>query len=1658
MNITNYKIGVTLLPLLSLSFGERAKARGLMCVRFILFMLLLFSIPSGGPDAAFAQNSNTFMRMAGAPGMNGGLSLAETSDGGFVGTGQQEDGSAGSCDVYVYKVDACGTLEWEKLYGGPDSDGGKYVQQTSDGGYIVTGIYGPGILLLKLDAAGTIQWARNYSATYGLYVQQTSDGGYILSGVLGGGLGGNDIVLIKTDANGVTQWKKVYGGAGDDWGDYVEETSDGGFLVAGLTSSYGAGSYDLFLLKTDSFGAMLWNHTYGGSGADGNSSWGISGQVTSDGGYMVCGNTSSYGAGSNDVLLIKTDNVGSLQWAKTYGGADDDQPRFAHQTRNGGYIICGLTRSFGFGDLDAYLIKTDVSGNLKWSKAYGGALYDKAEMVREADDGGYALSIISQNFGANYFDPIFMKTDSLGVVGCHEANCATIVNNVTPSVGTGFLEAVPASVDLSVNLSTHNYTPGDVFLCQHCNTIPSFVPSDTIACVGETVLFYNTTSVGKVCNEDWYINNTLVTGDKDTLPFIFNTPGVHLIQLIAACANTTDTNTIRIHVFDVPAAAFSSTSVCNGDSTKFTDNSTIATGSITSRTWDFDDGSPLSTAVNPSHKYLNAGIYHVILIVKNSVGCADTITKPVQVYYNPSAGFTFTNVCQGDSLHFVNTSSVDFSTSIASYSWGFGDGSAVSNLKNPAHYYSSHGTFTTVLITTTIDGCSDTASSNIVKVFDPPASVFTFSNICLFDSALFTNASQNPTMGSIAGWSWNFGDGSPLNTTAWNPGHMYAVPGNYTVTLITRSSNLACPDTLKDTVTASPIPAADFVFNNVCLNQAINFYDSSYVSSGNIAVRSWSFGDGTPLNTTQNPSHTYAAPGTYNVSLTVTTNNGCKDTITKSVVVHPRSSVYFNALDVCDRNTVYFSNFTTILPTDTIHSLVWNLGDGSPISNSFNVTHIYDTAGSYIVKLIVVSNFGCSDSITKTVIVHPNPISNFGNTSVCQSASTVFSDSSTTALGTISTWSWSFGDGSPLNSASNPSHLYAGAGIKTVTLIVKNSFGCKDTAVKPVQVYYNPIAGFKHSNVCLRDSMNFIDTSSIHSSTSIASYLWVFGDNGSTSSLQSPSHYYSNAGIYNVTLVTLSIDGCSSASIVPVKTFDAPVSHFTFSNTCLFNAALFTNTSVNPAMGSTASWSWNFGDGSALNTTAWSLAHLYAAPGKYQLTLITHSSNLGCPDTLKDSVTVFPMPFADYSFTDVCLNQVMNFYDSSTVSSGIIAGRLWSFGDGTLPNANPNPNHQFANPGIYSVSLIATTDNGCKDTIIKSVKVHPMPDVRYSALNVCDGSTVHFNDSSSILFTDTLQSWTWNFGDGSPVINNQNSSHLYSAKGSYSVKLLVVSNFGCMDSITKITIVNPNPEVAFTANDTIGCEPLCVSFQNTSSIASGFNAGRIWNFGDGSAAGSSLNPVHCYNTNSVYLPEYFNVLLTVTSDSGCVSALSKNNYITVYPNPNAIFAVQPQTATIIDPVISINDLSTGVNYWSWNFGDIDTSYLAAPPPHTYGDTGIYKITLITATQYGCLDTAYQTIIIEPDFVFYIPNAFTPDGDGLNDSFFGKGVFISTYEMSIYDRWGNLIFFSNDINKAWDGKANHGNEIAVGDVYIYSFKITDFKSGRHNFKGIVTLVR
>jgi len=343
-----------------------------------------------------------------------GRSVQQTSDGGYIIAGQTCSYGAGDYDVYLVKTDSAGNMQWQKTFGGSHYDGGYSVQQTTDGGYIIAGeTYSSSagshdVYLVKTDSSGNLQWQKTFGGSrfdYGYSVQQTTDGGYVIAGETSSyGAGGCDVYLVKTDSSGNLQWQKTFGGSGSDYGRSIQQTTDGGYIIAGGTGSYSAGRDDVYLVKTDSAGNMQWQKTFGGSDFD----YGRSVQQTSDGGYIIAGHTGSYGTGSSDVYLVKTDSAGNLQWEKTFGGSYYDGGYSVQQTSNGGYIIAGRTGSYGTGG-DVYLVKTDSAGNLQWEKTFGGSDSDEGFSVQQTSNDGYIIAGWTYSYGAGDYDVYLIK-------------------------------------------------------------------------------------------------------------------------------------------------------------------------------------------------------------------------------------------------------------------------------------------------------------------------------------------------------------------------------------------------------------------------------------------------------------------------------------------------------------------------------------------------------------------------------------------------------------------------------------------------------------------------------------------------------------------------------------------------------------------------------------------------------------------------------------------------------------------------------------------------------------------------------------------------------------------------------------------------------------------------------------------------------------------------------------------------------------------------------------------------------------------------------------------------------------------------------------------------------------------------------------------------
>ena len=312
---------------------------------------------------------------------------------------------------------------WAATYGGPRWDEVWSMEGTSDGGVALIGwtrSFGGtqyAIWIMKLQADGSVQWQKTYSHNwdFGESIKQTSDGGYAAAGYAWGlGAGRYDYWVLKLAADGSIQWQKTYGGAADDQATCLVHTADGGYVLAGETQSWGAGEWDIWVVKLAPDGAIEWQKTYGGRWTDTTSAEPI--RQTADGGYVVTGRTESFGAGQGDVWVIKLNAEGAIQWQKTYGGAANEYGRSIRQTADGGYVVAGYTMSFGAGEWDIWVLKLDADGNLTWQRTYGGAGDEKTYSIEQTSDGGYALAGWTDSFGAGHGDAWVLKLDGEGAL------------------------------------------------------------------------------------------------------------------------------------------------------------------------------------------------------------------------------------------------------------------------------------------------------------------------------------------------------------------------------------------------------------------------------------------------------------------------------------------------------------------------------------------------------------------------------------------------------------------------------------------------------------------------------------------------------------------------------------------------------------------------------------------------------------------------------------------------------------------------------------------------------------------------------------------------------------------------------------------------------------------------------------------------------------------------------------------------------------------------------------------------------------------------------------------------------------------------------------------------------------------------------------------
>ncbi|MEE9443188.1 MAG: PKD domain-containing protein [candidate division Zixibacteria bacterium] len=1007
----------------------------------------------------------------------------------------------------------------------------------------------------------------------------------------------------------------------------------------------------------------------------------------------------------------------------------------------------------------------------------------------------------------------------------------------------------------------------------------------------------------------------------------YGATGTYTVTLTVAneCGEDTEIKEAYIIIYALPTPDFTAdeTDICAGETVNFTDLSSNAD----SWYWDFGDGTT-STDQNPSHTYTSVGDFDVSLRVENDCGSdSEYRDNYITVGQAPVANFraSDTEICAHEDVHFT-----DMSTDATSWEWDFGDG-GTSNEQNPIHRYDHFGYFDVRLTVRNACGEDTDYRQEYVIVHDIPVAGFTIeaSGNCAPMTVNFYDQSASATS-----WLWDFGDGN--TSTEQNPVHTYTQEGDFSVRLTATNDCGSDDEYLENIIHVIWRPWALFTADKeqACANTDIKFNNNSQYSNSYL----WDFGDGT-TSTEYSPTHRYTTEGYYTVSLTA--SNECGDSKETKVdyiyIAHlPVAEFSYDPGEGCEPLTVEFTNLSTHI--DGQH---WDFGDGNS-DNTYDATHTYDKPGTYTVTLNVGNMCG-DDHETKIdiITVHPKPIPDFTSDKnyICEGETVSFTDLSQYAT----SWEWDFGDGttSPLQ---NPTHTYHHQGEYDVTLVVTNDCGTNyENKMYYIDVDPLPEAEFEadYSEGCVGLIVHFSNLSSY-----ATDYHWDFGD-GSTSSDESPDHYYNTAGVYTVTLTASNPCADDTETKVEyIRVHPMPHADFTadITTVCVNEPVSFIDQSTNAD-----DWYWDFGDGNYSNVQ--NPVHTYATPGKYDVGL-TVSNYCGDDSEYKtEFITVTAPPYADFSTSTIeyCVGETIDFTNVSQNAKSV----TWDFGDGTQSNQY-DAQHTYTVAGTYTVKL--TVSNECGTDFMEKVEyitIYPIPiaDFTSDKNQVCTGATVTFTDMS----TDA-DSWSWNFGDGT-TSNDQNPTHSYSIAGTYNVSLLVTNECGDDTEIKEEFItVSPAPVADFTVEVNNVCTLDDVYFMDRSTNADTW----YWDFGDGgTSSGQNPNPQHTYTSPGVYT-----VSLTVTNACG-EDTETKIAYITVGEGPLAEFT-SDKTETCVNTSISFTDLSTRADTWSWNFGDGGTS-IAQNPTHTYTTPGTYTVALTVSNDCGSrTETKIEYITIWSD--------------------------------------------------------------------------------------------
>jgi gliding motility-associated-like protein len=1124
---------------------------------------------------------------------------------------------------------------------------------------------------------------------------------------------------------------------------------------------------------------------------------------------------------------------------------------------------------------------------------------------------------------------------------------------------------------------------------------------------------------------------------------VYTSPGNHTVKVVNTYTACKDSAIKTVYVRSAPPIDFTAT---NTVACKPPLNVTFQDASATPQTkweWDFGDGST-GTGSPTSHLYNAAGTFNVTATFTDATGCQAKITKPSVVTIE-SPTVKNNSVPAGGCVPYTYnpTATVTSPDGIASYLWDFGDGTT-STQANPSHIYNNTGKYDIKLTITTNGGCTVTTTDvEGVKVGTPPATQFTIpiKDVCASQAVSFTDLTPPP----VDEWLWDFGDGS--NSKDRNPIHTYLDSGTFNVKLT--AFNNRCGVTVGGQAVHIKPPIAKFGHTITCGALNVAFRDSSKTdpSYGPVSY-SWTFGNPAEGNSTlQNPTFTFSQYTAYPVTLSVT-NGSCTHTFTDSVRLIKERADFTVDPQVC-RNLAFNVSSTN---SKYITKYEWSVDGGPWTPGGKTLSTSIATFGQHTLGLVITDINGCTDTVVKNnVVTVVGPVANFTATAPggCKNASITFNDNSTpSGISPLNKWTFDYGNGTTQSFTSKPfTYVYPDTGSFIPQLTVQDAMGCTDSYKLPDTIYISTlVTSFTsdYDTICPTSQVQFTDESIGEGLT----YQWYFG-NGGTSTLKDPLFSYGgNNAQYDVKLVITDRGGCKDSLTRPgYITTLKPVPAFDIEDTLTICPPIETKFTFRGSY--YESFEWDFGDGSS--STLLNPTHFYNAYADYKPQLILTGFG-GCKDSVSATVHVYDpgtVTTLNYSPLDAC-NELMVNFNIVTIPNMKFA---LHFGDGTMDSSMAATyQHFYGSPAFYTPAIQYTDKQGCiagvNGPTIKVIGAEPFFGVDRNKF--CDSGVVYFTNYT--IGNDPVVTRTWDFGDGSATTSVTDPVHNFQQPGLYSVSQSVTTQQGCSKTIYDTIRVYRTPD-PYIAGDSIGCLNETLDLQGMLAVP---DTAITWKW----TLNNNINlPTPNVSLNFNKSGNY-TVYLQATNLLGCTDTARKDLFVPEIP----------QITVQEDPIIPV---TTGITL-PVTYGPEVVSYNWTPAknlsctdcPTPYANPKLTTTyTVRVEDKYGCANTANVTVTTVCNGLnYFLPNTFSPNGDGVNDIFAPRGVGITRVNsMRIFNRWGEMVFekmnfVANDRTPTggWDG--NYKGKPASADVYVYIIEFVCENAAIVPVKGNVALVR